>query len=105
MTVAKLPHRTIAFLQTLHALVVQTITNLTAWAAETVLLVALITALILDARIASLTGFVVTAALDAFGVDTNPAVAAVGVLGAAIFTKSEVFALRYLAVLAEITLP
>ena len=97
-------HRTITFLQTLNALVVETVTDLTTRAAETVLLVALITALILDACIAPLTGLIVAAALNAFGVDANSAVAAVGVLGAAIFTKSDVITLGYFAVLPQVTL-
>lgn len=104
LSVAKLPHRTIAFLQTLNALVVETVANLTARTAETVLLVALVTALILDAGVASLARFVVTAALDALGVDADPAVTAVGVLGAAIFTKPDVVSLGYLTVLSQVTL-
>jgi hypothetical protein len=104
LTVAQLPHRTITFLQTLNALVVETVADLTTRTAETVLLVALVTALILDASIASLTRFIVTAALDALGVNTDPTVTAVGILSAAIFAEAQVFALGYLAVLTEITL-
>jgi hypothetical protein len=104
LTVAQLPHRTITFLQTLDALVVQTIANLTTRAAETVLLVALVTALILNAGITSLTRFVVTAAFNTFGVNTDPTITAVGILSAAIFAEAQVFTLGYLAVLTEITL-
>ena len=85
-------------------MVVETVANLTARTAETVLLVALVTALILDAGVASLARFVVTAALDALGVDADPAVTAVGVLGAAIFTKPDVVSLGYLTVLSQVTL-
>jgi hypothetical protein len=104
LTITQLPHRTIAFLQTLNALVVETVANLTTRTAETVLLVALVTALILNASIASLTRFIVTAALDALRVDADTTVTAVGVLGAAIFTKPDVVSLSYFAVLSQITL-
>lgn len=80
-------------------MVVETVANLTPRTAETVLLVALVTALILDAGIASLARFIVSAAFDALRVDADPAITAVGVLGAAIFTKPDVVSLGYLAVL------
>ena len=104
LTVAQLPHRTIAFLQTLNALVVETVANLTTRAAETVLLVALVTALVLDAGVTSVTCLVVTAAFNTLGVDADSTITAVVILGAAIFAEAQVFTFGYLAMLTEVTL-
>ena len=104
LTITQLPHRTIAFLQTLNALVVETVANLTTRAAETVLLVALVTALILNAGVTSVTRLVVTAAFNTLGVDADPTVTAIVILGAAIFAEAQVFTFGYLAMLTEVTL-